>query len=565
MTIGSERLHKWLTEIELSLKQNIEITPIGFSFLSEPELIFYLVDAIVMIDEPQEEFIPTKNNLYLISDTSNQQNVEQAVEYIEDMSYTILLCALEVCIVQLQTAKEKDNKVATKILDDLMDYIANNMQQSAHTLEFWLPIINTFYDIHIDLNQAMKNAYMELALDDEWEIDTEDCNILQELIDDMSDLSIFDIAENFFAQSYAMPDEFYIDFISDLLKFPSGVDIAVLSLLHPKFEIRNLVVICLDKWLSNAKLSDKSYSHLQAIKNWYPALDHQQFATWLQSYPPHSSFKIPLATAKIKATEIDGDGAQGIYLHLHTDNGHRLCGILVERGRGIKDAWVTNCMNYNDFFKFYKQIQSDSCELRVVDYDYLTIIINHFLAVGLQRDLVPDLHLLEIQELIGVQFKPQFIDFDTALKKLILNIPDFAQQNIHQSFKRSKAWSVNKQFTESWYIENARIDKLVNRHSSIVNGVKFCDIELTMADVFKYEFNQQSNAWKLHFLWMAMLSSVKPRKNEKIALDSLIIANAMHNGMNLQDIPIMQAICKHTVINSIETMHERRTYLSKEI
>src|SRR3990167_1419579 len=231
MTTSLERLQQWLAEIAISLKQNKELTPVSLSFLAEPEMAMYIVDAIIVTEEIPDPTYPPKGKLYLVSNAQTVNN---------DLEYTICLCALEICLTQLQNAKAQDNQIAAKLLDDLMKYIAYNMTISDHSLEFWLPIINAFYDIHIELNDAVKDAYMDLALDDDNDDDelvsgTDNSHILQELIADMSDLSAFDIAENFFAQSYAMPDEFYIDFVLDLLQFPTGIEIAILSLLHPTY------------------------------------------------------------------------------------------------------------------------------------------------------------------------------------------------------------------------------------------------------------------------------------------------------------------------------------------
>lgn len=54
------------------------------------------------------------------------------------------------------------------------------------------------------------------------------------------------------------------------------------------------------------------------------------------------------------------------------------------------------------------------------------------------------------------------------------------------------------------------------------------------------------------------------KRNEKMWRDSFLIAYTIHEGTPLKEIPVMQEICRQTVINSVETMHERRTHLSQE-
>jgi hypothetical protein len=82
--------------------------------------------------------------------------------------------------------------------------------------------------------------------------------------------------------------------------------------------------------------------------------------------------------------------------------------------------------------------------------------------------------------------------------------------------------------------------------------------------VFEEELELHRDQWQFHFLWIALWIKAKERRNEKIWSDSFLIAHVIHEGMSLRDIPVMQEICRQTVINSVETMQERRTHLSQE-
>ena len=66
---------------------------------------------------------------------------------------------------------------------------------------------------------------------------------------------LFDIAENFFAQSYAMPPEFFADLIVDLYNIEEGQDIALLTLLHPKAEVREIAIATLDQIMDQVTLN----------------------------------------------------------------------------------------------------------------------------------------------------------------------------------------------------------------------------------------------------------------------------------------------------------------------
>ena len=89
-----------------------------------------------------------------------------------------------------------------------------------------------------------------------------------------------------------------------------------------------------------------------------------------------------------------------------------------------------------------------------------------------------------------------------------------------------------------------------------------CRFEESMQMVFAEEFEKHRDRWLFHFIWIALWAKSKARKNEKIGQDSFLIAHAIYTGVPLHDIPIMHEICYQSVLNSIETMQERRTYLT---
>jgi hypothetical protein len=63
-------------------------------------------------------------------------------------------------------------------------------------------------------------------------------------------------------------------------------------------------------------------------------------------------------------------------------------------------------------------------------------------------------------------------------------------------------------------------------------------------------------------VWVTLWLKSKARKNEKLWQDGFFIAHAIHQGRALDSIPILQEICYQSVVNSIETMQDRRTYLT---
>ena len=350
----------------------------------------------------------------------------------------------------------------------------------------------------------------------------------------------------------------------DLYSIEEGHDIALLTLMHPKQEVRDVVVATHDQLIDNLTLSSASLSRLQTIKKWYPTEYHAQFDRWIKQQRKKGvvfSSEKSTPTLRIKASEVDGSGAQGIFIHLKKNRKNRLCGLLFKQGIGIKDAWITPVISATDIKRYYDEAFDDSVMLRDVDMPYLLMMTGHFLALTIEQGGMPDLHLLEMQEELGIQWNPCKLDVDYLIEQLSVQITPFTPDSIQASFKRSKSWPKSKRFTESWYMENAQIDKLVNRCCSFVDGIKVCRFEEAIQAVFAEDMELHRDQWIFHFLWIALWIKVKSRKNEKIWQDSFFIAYAIHNGTALDAIPIMHEICHQSVLNSIETMQERRTHL----
>ncbi len=415
--MGSE-LKKWLKDLVRVLRQKGEPEPEHYArFINDPVVALDLIKIIA--EQPEEE--DEKSQTY----------------------YSACVLALDLSVAQLQTSKEGGNKIASKVLDKLMMLLASEIHESGHSLSFWLPILNVFYDTHVELSEELKRAYLNLA-EQETEStpykESSHLDAIRDLIEDLSDLSVFDITENFFAQSYAMPADFFADLVIDLYSIEEGKEIALLMLLHPKPEVREVVVLMHDHWIEHITMSDRSLTRLKSIKNWYPKAYHPKFDYWIKTQRKKGVVFCPemlYPPVEIKASEVDGSGAQGIFIHIKKNNQHRLCGLLLKSDTGIKDAWITPSISVADIKRYYQETFEDSVMLRPIDLNYLILLTNHFLALTVESGNIPDLHFLEIQEELGVKLSPARIDIDELMTKLSVQIAPFTPDTMRSSFARS--------------------------------------------------------------------------------------------------------------------------------
>ena len=546
MTNDLTELHHLLTEMATLIERNDDPNPQLYAlFFQQPELSLRLVDII--------------NNL-------EEENLNEGLSL-----YSACVFSLDICVAQLQGTADAKNKTSAKTLAQLMNHLAEAINSGKHTLSFWLPILNSFYEAHADLSQELKDAYFDLASEEEELIEPGDqlshLDSIRDLIHELSDLSVFEIAENFFAQSYAMPADFFADLIVDLYNIEEGADIALLTLLHPKAEVREVAIGTLDQIIPQVTLTSVSLSRLQVIKYWYPESYHETLNLWIKIQRKKGVVFAPepeLAKIMIKATEIDGTGSQGIFIHLHQHRKNRLAGLLLKYGIGLKDTWITPIISSIEVKDYYRQAFDENVTLREVDLDYFVMMMEHFLATTSAAGDIPQVHFLELQELLGIRLRPALLDLDYLFAQLSVQITPFTQEVISESLLRSKTWLKSKSFTESWYLESPLVDKIVNHNSSFIDGIRVCRLVDAMDAVFAEEMELNRDKWQFHFLWVALWAKAKARKNEKIWRDSFLIAYTIHEGSLLKDIPMMQAICRETVINSVETMQDRRTHLSPE-
>jgi hypothetical protein len=538
-------LKNWIADMANLIEHSENPDPKHYTyFLDDPSLAINLVDLIDGLDEVKVE------------------NEERAY-------YSACVYALDICVAQLQSAKEANNKSAGRLIEHLMDYLAQAITTQKHTLSFWLPILNAFYEVHVDLSQTLQEAYFSLAseeeLDDEEEV--AHINSIRELILDLSELGEYEIVENLFVQSYAMPPDFFSDLVCDLYSIEEGKELAILFLLHPKAEVREVVFSTFEVIMEDLHLSPRALTRLQAIQKWFPSAQQNAIKHWIKLQRKKgvtfdTENKKP--AIHLRASEVDGTGAQGIFMHYRTGTKYRLCGLLLKQGYGIKDAWVTPPLAKKEVERFYNETFDESVVLRKVEQQFIERMVNHFLALTIADFRIPDLHFLEMQEELGLEFQPIRIEPHHMIEQMAIQISPFTQEVIDLTLKRTKHWPHTKQFTESWYLESSSIDKLVNRHCSFVKGVKVCQFEEAIEDVFSQEFESNRDFWMFHFLWIAFWLQSNSRKNDKTWQDSFILGYCIHSRVSLKDIPIMYEICYQTVMHSMETMQERKTHLNPE-
>ncbi|MCC5792717.1 MAG: hypothetical protein JJT82_08965 [Legionellaceae bacterium] len=532
----------WLQTVARSLAKNEE-PPVDFYqlWIDKPARVLLLIDRI-------------------------DQYPDQELDTLEH-EFSAAIIALDICVANLQSALENGQKSARGMLDRIMETLTEKMLEKKHGLPFWMPILNAFYDVQVELSQPLKNAYLWLADQSESEETAPEDTLdnIREMIQELSHHNIYEIAEHIFAQSHVMPPEFFAELLLDLFSLDEGQDIGLLSLMHPHPVIRASVLEVLNDILPQVRLSPASLSRLQAIRHWYFDGERRLIEGWIKQQRKQGVVfaRPPVArNIRIRACEIDGSGTQGIILRMSHQRKPIMAGLLFKGACGIKDIWLNTLASQAVLEQQFKELFNEDLYSREVDLAYFTQLTNHFLQETLAMGSMPDLQLLQLQEVLGIQFIPQKIDIKALLASLTVLIQPFTPELITQALQSSKKWSYKAPFAGSWFAESPVIDSVVNQCCTYKEGTKICDLTEAITQVIHQVFDAQREKWCFHFLWNALWLKAKARPQERSWRDSLLIAYVIDQGMALADIPVMQTIAQQTVINSMETMNNRRTHLN---
>ena len=109
---SAKQLEQWIAEMADMLERNDEpLLQDSAYFLQDPSLAMSLVAIIEGL---------------------NDSEVEQNRSY-----YSACIFALDVCVAQWQIARESGNKLADKVMDQLMAVLAAAIEKRKHSLSFW--------------------------------------------------------------------------------------------------------------------------------------------------------------------------------------------------------------------------------------------------------------------------------------------------------------------------------------------------------------------------------------------------------------------------------------------
>ncbi|MGH6962382.1 MAG: hypothetical protein ACREE7_18020, partial [Dongiaceae bacterium] len=265
---------------------------------------------------------------------------------------------------------------------------------------------------------------------------------------------VFAVIESLAEATHAMPAAARSLFAARMLAGPAPVmrEAAALLPLDADPEVRRTVAAALR---GNAgSLTPAALRRLIAIRNWVSAEEQPTIDDTVRAARSSgvacAGWKLATVT-DLRASGIDGSSATGVAMVSPNGGRHRFSSILFRFGVGIIDAWSTEPMAKGRLRGMLRQAE-EGLVLRSVSRRYLDQLVQHHLAVGLERGAPPPLTLLQVAETIGAaEWRPVRLDWQVTLEALVAELPPAlrAPARVAEVMKDSIVWASGESVTAS--------------------------------------------------------------------------------------------------------------------
>lgn len=169
------------------------------------------------------------------------------------------------------------------------------------------------------------------------------------------------------------------------------------------------------------------------------------------------------AVSDIRASTIDGSGAQGFLIASAVGRKRRLASILVKDGVGIADAWGGEPISARELSRTLSFAEVETAQ-RPVSRRYLDQVVCHNLAVGLEVGRLPPPGLLQVAEQLGAtDWRPGRLDWRKSLEAIVARLPASATgpAAVTQAIATSADWAAATVAVESWFEDGPEVRAIV--------------------------------------------------------------------------------------------------------
>jgi len=328
-----------------------------------------------------------------------------------------------------------------------------------------------------------------------------------------------------------------------------------LMLLDADAEVRHAAALALDQIAAPDTLSPVSLRRAIALRNWIPeadraALDQAIRKARVKGVQPAQW--APAPELALRASPIDGSGAQSMLFTTRSGRSGLLAGLLLKQGFGIRDAWCNRDVPSREITSAVAEMQR-KLAMPELERSYIDLAVQHGIALGVAANNLPDPALLEIAEAVsGADWKDRRIDAAAETEHLFGELPteQRSASAITASLRRSVGWMRENRLWDSWFEDDAEV-------RDAIPPAKQHDVGAAARVLLEGVIAQRRNVWAERFLltalWVRAVKAGQPPPLGASARaitwrDLVVLAHEVLSERKLGDIPVMAEIAERTVI-----------------
>uniref|UniRef100_A0A831UGR7 Uncharacterized protein n=1 Tax=Geobacter metallireducens TaxID=28232 RepID=A0A831UGR7_GEOME len=329
-------------------------------------------------------------------------------------------------------------------------------------------------------------------------------------------------------------------------------DAAALMILHPTAEVRLGAAQLLADHA--ARITPDTLRRLIITRNWFPEEIRTRIDQAVSSARRGRVECAPLAkslAADVYASPVDGAGAQSFQVIVPDGKGFLGCSILIKAGAGVVDAFVISLSGKREKNDFISMMFREGAFIES-SQEYLDLRVCHGLAEGAAAGKAPTYWLAHVAETLGKdQWKA--VPFDplpelAALRKELelTNRELLSDKARDKALEAAKGWPVEQSFADSWFEDDAEVDRVVGAVIKKRGKKRFDKWEAVDA-ILDHILEKRRAGW-LNCLTLCTLWLKSSRKPPVPWHQMFHVASAVADtGIALVDIPLMESIAIHTL------------------
>ena len=318
-------------------------------------------------------------------------------------------------------------------------------------------VTGVLHEARIPPSADLTEVSEEMLDDHEPEIDAgKDIQSILDAIAEQQGDDAFAIRESMNEAFHAMPPQLRAVVAHAMVESPSATirDAGALGVLDRDGEVRRAAASSLFR--SADAITPTTLRRLIAIRGWWPEADRHLIDQTVRAARAHGidcAAWQPAGTSDIRASAIDGSGAQGFLIVTPAARRQRLSSVMARHGTGILDAWSGEPETRKRISAAIGQAEEAVLTL-AVSSDYLDHEIGRQLFRGVQGGTVPPAGLIQVAETIAAtEWRPRQRDYQEVLDQLSAELPDAfnAPGAIDEIIESSDFWGSIGSLSDSWY------------------------------------------------------------------------------------------------------------------